>query len=102
MKVKCYKFSILICCIASLEDAAEPALIINLSEVNPATNVLTRAYGCGEQGEGTSGVPVTGRFDCNGDSHLDCAFAQMRGDLFGRTGAESDPYFWEWDNWRYT
>ena len=72
-------------CFSSALFAAAPALIIDLDTAS--TSALTRIYGRGLEDEGTSGLPVTGGFDCDGDGHLDYAFAQMKGDPLGRIDA---------------
>jgi hypothetical protein len=67
--------------------AAAPSLVLDLRTQSPAPSVLTRIHGRGLENDGTFGVPVAGGYDCDGDGHMDYAFAQMLGDPFGRQNA---------------
>ena len=67
--------------------AVAPFLVLDLRTIDPAPSVLTRIYGRGLENDGDHGVPVAGGYDCDGDGHLDSAFAQIQGDPFGRIDA---------------
>ncbi|MDA1069354.1 MAG: hypothetical protein O3C43_22985 [Verrucomicrobia bacterium] len=71
----------------SFASAADPSFIFDLKTKTTAPDVLTRVYGRGLDEDGAKGVPVAGGYDCNGDGHLDYAFAQIQGDPLGRIGA---------------
>jgi hypothetical protein len=64
---------------------AQPALTVDLAGISPATVKMTRVHG--STGTGASGVPVAGGFDCDGDGHVDSAFASMRATPLGRNNA---------------
>jgi hypothetical protein len=64
---------------------AQPALTVDLAGIAPATEPMTRVHG--STGSGASGVPVAGGFDCDGDGHVDSAFASMRATPLGRNNA---------------
>jgi len=66
--------------------AADPSFIFDLKTKTTAPDVLTRVYGRGLDDDGAKGVPIAGGYDCNGDGHLDYAFAQIQGDPLGRIG----------------
>jgi hypothetical protein len=66
---------------------ADPSYIFDLKTKTTAPNILTRVYGRGLDDDGAKGVPIAGGYDCNGDGHLDYAFAQIQGDPFGRIGS---------------
>jgi|GEM_PF-6269771 len=66
--------------------AAVPSFIFDLKTKTTAPDVLTRVYGRGLDDDGAKGVPIAGGYDCNGDGHLDYAFAQIQGDPLGRIG----------------
>ena len=72
---------------SSFASAADPSFIFDLKTKTTAPDVLTRVYGRGSDGDGERGVPVAGGYDCDGDGHLDYAFAQIQGDPLGRIGA---------------
>ena len=55
--------------------------IFDLATV-PATDVLLRVHG--SSGSGTSGVPVAGGFDVDGDGHPDFAFSSLQASSSGR------------------
>ena len=65
--------------------ADPPAHSLDLAAVSVETGGLRRVHG--STGDGSSGVPVAGGHDCDGDGFRDYAFAAMRASPLGRTGA---------------
>ena len=64
---------------------AQPVATLDLAAVSTEGSGLQRVHG--SVGTGVSGVPVAGGFDVDGDGHRDYAFAAMRADPLGRSGA---------------
>jgi hypothetical protein len=65
--------------------AAAPIAELDLLSINTDPGVLQRVYG--SVGDGSYGVPVTGGFDMDGDTHNDYAIAAMVGSPLGRNQA---------------
>jgi|GEM_PF-591347 len=86
-------WSVAFLCAGSLLVAAPPSLTIDLAGENTADttstngvqNRIERVFGA--DGNGAVGVPVCGGFDCDGDGHLDTAFAQIQASPLSRTRA---------------
>jgi len=82
----------LLCC-SSPVLPAPPSLTIDLADEDTADttspngvqNRIKRVFGA--DGNGAVGVPVAGGFDCDGDGHLDTAFAQIQANPLSRTRA---------------
>lgn len=71
--------------LTGFECLAQPITTIDLADVDPGDGVLQRVFG--SVGNGSSGVPVAGGFDVDGDGSRDYAFAAMRASPDGRTSA---------------
>ena len=65
--------------------ADPPVKTIDLLTTATDTGVLMRIYGAA--GNGSSGVPVAGGYDCDGDGYNDMGFAGIRTSPLGRNGA---------------
>ena len=70
---------------AATASAAEPSLSIDLAGLSTDPGVMLRVFGA--DGIGSSGVPVAGGLDCDGDSLPDYAMAAMRASPLGRSAA---------------
>ena len=64
---------------------AQPIKVIDLANTSTSNGTLLRVYG--STGNGSSGLPVAGGFDTNGDGFKDYAMAAMLASPLGRTGA---------------
>ncbi len=76
---------VIILMMVGLECQSQPIATIDLANVNADDGTLRRVYG--SVGNGSSGVPVAGGFDVDGDGSRDYAFAAMRASPDGRTSA---------------
>jgi hypothetical protein len=65
--------------------AAQPVQVMDLLSVAPDDGIVRWAYG--SQAPGTSGLPVAGGKDCDGDGFVDYAVAHMLAAPFARTDA---------------
>ncbi len=65
--------------------AVAEVTVVDIADLTTDDGTLLRAHG--SAGNGTSGVPIAGGFDCDGDKVLDFAMSAMRADPLGRTTA---------------
>lgn len=72
-------------CLFSCHALAAPFAEIDLNTVTTEQGVLQRIYG--SDGDGSYGVPVTGGFDMDGDTHNDYAIAAMTASPLARNQA---------------
>jgi hypothetical protein len=66
--------ALLLCMLVSITRgpaAAQPSLVVDLLQTDPAVDSFERIHG--SAGDGTYGVPVAGPFDCDGDGLRDVA-----------------------------
>ncbi len=71
---------------ASLDLCGEAnELAYDLKLVEAAPGGVTRIHG--SVGDGGKGLPVAGGYDCDGDGHVDTAFASIQANPLGRTRA---------------
>jgi hypothetical protein len=77
-------------CVPAIVEPDPPAPASGIAKMDLAVTetdagVLTRIYG--SSGDGRRGLPVAGGFDCDGDGHIDTAFASIQASPLERQGA---------------